>query len=186
MYKAYQFESDRLGFRLWNAEDGVPFARMNANNNVMQYFLNVLSKEKSDKFIGNIMNHFEEHGYGLWAVELKATHEFIGFIGFYTATFEADFTPCVEIGWRLDERCWNKGYATEGAMRCVEYGFNVLGLNEIYSFTSQSNEASINVMKKIGLKEQGSFLHPNIEADNQLRLHVLYKMDKKMYQTFSK
>ncbi|MBS4535120.1 GNAT family N-acetyltransferase [Clostridium sp. D2Q-14] len=186
MYKTtYQFESDRLGFRLWNAEDSMLFSRMNADNNVMQYFPNVLSKEESDKFIEKIMNHFEEHGYGLWAVELKVTNKFIGFIGFYTATFEADFTPCIEIGWRLDDRFWNKGYATEGAIKCLEYGFKVLGLNKIYSFTSQLNKPSINVMKKIGLKEQGSFFHPSIEADNPLRLHVLYEIDKKAYDKIS-
>lgn len=99
MYKKYEFESDRLGFRFWNDEDSVPFSRMNANNKVMQYFPSVLNKEQSDKFIERIMDHFKDCGYGLWAVDIKETHDFIGFIGFYTAKFESRFTPCVEIGW---------------------------------------------------------------------------------------
>ncbi|MBH1939743.1 GNAT family N-acetyltransferase [Mobilitalea sibirica] len=181
MNKKYEFESDRLGFRLWCDEDKVPFARMNADSKVMQYFPNIQNKEESDKFIERIMDHFKEHGYGLWAVEIKETQEFIGFIGFYTATFESEFTPCVEIGWRLDHRFWNKGYATEGAINCLDYGFSILGLNDIYSFTSRINRPSINVMKKIGLIEQSTFLHPNISKDSPLRPHVLYKIDKNTY-----
>lgn len=81
----------------------------------------------------------------------------------------------------LDEKFWNKGYATEGAIKCLDYGFNILGLNDVFSFTSKINEPSINVMKKIGLIEQDTFLHPNISEDNPLRPHVLYKIDKKTY-----
>ncbi len=181
MNKKYQFESERLGFRLWSDEDSMPFSRMNSNSQVMQYFPKALNKEESDKLIHRIMNHFNDYGYGLWAVDIKDTDEFIGFIGFSTATFESDFTPCVEIGWRLDNRYWNKGYATEGANKCLEYGFNHLGLSDIFSFTATMNKPSINVMKKIGLKEQGTFLHPNLDVDHPLRPHVLYKIDKKAY-----
>lgn len=181
MYKEYEFESDRLGFRLWKDDDSRIFSRMNADSKVMQYFPSILNEKESDQFIERIMEHFKEHGYGLWAVELKETHEFIGFIGFYTAKFESDFTPCVEIGWRLDHRFWNKGYATEGARKCLDYGFNKLGLNEIFSFTSAINKPSINVMKKIGLIEQGVFQHPNISEESPLKPHVLYKINRNIY-----
>lgn len=178
----YKFESERLGFRLWVDEDYEPFSKMNSDSNVMQYFPNSLTRVESDNLIKRIMRHFKEYGYGLWAVELKSTKEFIGFIGFNTATFETDFTPCLEIGWRLDRRFWNKGYATEGAIKCLEYGYSILDLDKIYSFTSEINKPSINVMKKIGLQYQGSFLHPNINENSQLRPHVLYMIDKKEYE----
>lgn len=181
MTNIYEFESERLGFRQWKEEDKLPFAIMNSNNEVMRYFPNTLSRQESDMFINRIVKHFEKQGYGLWAVEVKETQEFIGFIGFFNATFEADFTPCVEIGWRLDNRYWNRGYATEGAKVCLEYAFSKLKLSEIYSFTAQINEPSINVMKKIGLKEVGSFNHPRVEEDSPLRLHVLYKIDRSTY-----
>lgn len=186
MENKYQFETERLGFRQWKEEDKIPFAKMNANTKVMKYFPNILSREQSDEFVDKITNHFIEHGYGLWAVEIKITQEFIGFIGFYNATFESYFTPCVEIGWRLDYKYWNKGYATEGAKACLKYGFNIIGLNDIYSFTSQLNEPSINVMKKIGLIEQGAFNHPKVEKDNPLKSHVLYKIDKARYDKMYK
>lgn len=178
MYRKFDFESDRLGFRLWCDEDKKIFSRMNADSKVMQYFPNVLNEEESDLFIEKIMNHFKCKGYGLWAVEIKET---LQFIGFYTASFDADFTPCVEIGWRLDSEFWNKGYETEGASVCLDYGFRVLGLNAVFSFTSRVNKPSINVMKKIGLIEQGVFLHPNINAGSLLKSHVLYKIDKATY-----
>jgi ribosomal-protein-alanine N-acetyltransferase len=102
-------ETERLGLRLWQDTDVIPFAIMNQKDTVMKYFTNKLTSEQSASFIEKIKKHFDDKGYGLWAVELKVTHEFIGFIGFYTPEFKAYFTPCVEIGWRLDDQFWHKG-----------------------------------------------------------------------------
>lgn len=172
----YEIETPRLGFRQWREQDKPLFAKMNSSSVVMRYFPSTLTKEQSDEFCYKIVDHFKESGYGLWAVEIKQTQEFIGFIGFYNATFEAEFTPCVEIGWRLDDKYWNKGYATEGAKACLKYGFSTLGFKEIYSFTAAINKPSIHVMKKIGLKKQGEFDHPRVEKDSPLLRHVLYKI----------
>jgi ribosomal-protein-alanine N-acetyltransferase len=174
----YIFESKRLGFRNWKSSDKIQFAAMNSNPAVMKYFPKQLTATESDNFVERIKYHFVKHGYGLWAVELKLTREFIGFIGFQNATFEADFTPCVEIGWRLDEKYWNNGYATEGAMRCLEYGFNTLKLDNIYSFTAKINTPSKNVMKKIGMKKQREFNHPKVDQNSALLEHVLYKVSR--------
>lgn len=178
----YIFESSRLGFRMWKESDRELFAKMNANKEVMRYFPKTLDSKETDDFLNRVQEHFKENGYGLWAVELKDTKDFIGFIGLLTATFEADFTPCVEIGWRLDNKYWNKGYATEGAKACLEYGFNKLNLDTIYSFTAEINKPSENVMKKIGLKKIGEFEHPRVEDRSPLKPHVLYKIDKKEYE----
>ncbi len=177
----YIFESSRLGFRMWQESDRVLFAKMNVSTEVMRYFPKTLDSKETDDFLSRIQEHFKKNGYGLRAVELKDTKEFIGFIGFLNATFEADFTPCVEIGWRLDNKYWNKGYATEGAKACLEYGFSKLNLSSIYSFTAEINEPSQNVMKKIGLKKIGKFDHPKVEVGSPLKRHVLYKIDKKEY-----
>ena len=177
--KEYIFESDRLGFRMWEESDKEPFSKMNANGEVMKYFPKTLEPKESDKFVHRIEEHFNDNGYGLWVVEIKDSKEFIGTIGFLIASFEAEFTPCVEIGWRLDNKYWNKGYATEGAKACLEYGFNELNFNRVYSFTAVINKPSENVMKKIGLKKIGEFSHPRVEEDSFLKPHVLYKIDKK-------
>lgn len=164
---------------MWEESDKEPFAKMNANEEVMRYFPKALGPEESDQFVHRIQEHFKENGYGLWVVEIKDTKEFIGTIGFLIATFEAEFTPCVEIGWRLDNKYWNKGYATEGAKACLGYGFNELNFERVYSFTAVINEPSENVMNKIGLEKVGRFLHPRVEEGSSLKPHVLYKIDKK-------
>lgn len=98
----------------------------------------------------------------------------IGFIGFHIATFEADFTPCIEIGWRLKRDAWGKGYATEGARACLEFGFTNLNFKEVYSFIAKINKPSQNVMKKIGMHYVKDFNHPKIERNSNLCRHVLY------------
>ncbi|NLY44575.1 MAG: GNAT family N-acetyltransferase [Tissierella sp.] len=167
---------------MWNESDRALLAKMNANKEVMKYFPKTLDSKETDNFLNRVQSHFKENGFGLWAVEIKDTKEFIGFIGLLNATFEADFTPCTEIGWRLDNRYWNNGYTTEGAKACLEYGFDELNIDTIYSFTAEINKPSENVMKKIGLRRVGEFQHPNVEDSSPLKSHVLYRINKKEFR----
>ncbi len=172
----YTFESDRLGFRRWKEGDKAPFAHMNSKASVMKYFPNIPSPDQSAAMVDRIEGHFETHGYGLWAVELKETGDFIGFIGFQMASFDAPFTPCIEIGWRLDDVYWSRGYATEGAKACLIYAKGVLGLKDICSFTSVINTPSIAVMEKIGMHKDLVFDHPKLSQSDPLCPHVLYRI----------
>lgn len=172
-------ETSRLQLRDWKDTDIKPFSRLNADENVMRYFPKTLSTEETNVFYQSIIAEFKECGFGLYAVEVKETKEFIGFIGFHRATFEADFTRCVEIGWRLKKEAWGKGYATEGAAACLHYGFNELGLSDIYSFTADVNTPSKNVMRKIGMSFNKYFQHPKVEINSPLNKHVLYHVEKK-------
>jgi ribosomal-protein-alanine N-acetyltransferase len=110
--------TSRLLLREWREEDREPFARMNADPLVMRYFPDVLSRRESDEGVDRVEAHFAGHGFGLYATELQETGEFIGFIGLNTPGFEAHFTPCVEIGWRLAAPYWNRGLATKARARC--------------------------------------------------------------------
>jgi ribosomal-protein-alanine N-acetyltransferase len=92
-----------------------------------------------------------------------------------------DFSPCIEIGWRLHKKIWNKGYATEGAKACLKYGYENLNLQDVYSFTSKNNKRSEHVMEKIGMIKIGEFYHPKIDRNHPLCEHVLYKITKKEY-----
>ncbi|WP_281974957.1 GNAT family N-acetyltransferase [Halobacillus litoralis] len=172
------FESTRLIFRDWESGDLDSFRKMNADEHVMSYFPQTLSCDEADKFYDRIQQEFEHHGYGLFAVETKEKNEFIGFIGFHRATFEEDFTPCVEIGYRLKRPAWGKGYATEGARACLDYGFGKLGFDEVFSFTAKINHPSKAVMNKIGLHFVKEFNHPKIDLSSDLCRHVLYKIEK--------
>lgn len=167
-------ETARLRLRDWQASDLEPFGRLNADEETMAYFPKTLSAEETAAFQRSIQAEFDACGYGLYAAETKANDAFIGFIGFHRAKFEADFTPCVEIGWRLAKSAWGKGYATEGAEACLRYGWDVLGFVDVYSFTAEANAPSANVMRKIGMRFVGCFDHPKVEAESPLRKHVLY------------
>ncbi|QPC47633.1 GNAT family N-acetyltransferase [Mangrovibacillus cuniculi] len=171
-------ETPRLILRSWKESDLLPFQEMNADTEVMRYFPDTLSYEDTERFLANIKTEFNNFGYGLYAVELKATQEFIGFIGFHWATFEENFTPCVEIGWRLTQGAWGNGYATEGAKTCLQYGFQELDLSEVYSFTADINYPSKRVMQKIGMKYVRHFAHPKVDTDSPLQKHVLYRIGK--------
>lgn len=175
---AYVITSKRLSLRLWKEADFTPFSAMNSDQDVMKYFPSILSGEETQAMMTRIQNHFTAHGFGLFALEKRDTKEFIGYTGFMIPRFQSFFTPCIEIGWRIKKEEWNKGYATEAAIACLQYGFQTLDFNTIYSFTSVINYPSQRVMQKAGMKKEGEFNHPNIATDSPLRRHVLYKIEK--------
>jgi RimJ/RimL family protein N-acetyltransferase len=137
-----------------------------------------LSQDESDAAAARIEAHFDRHGFGLWGVEICGVSMFAGFIGLAAPRFEAKFTPCVEIGWRLAAEHWGRGYATEGARAALAFGFEVLGLEEIVSFTVSRNLRSRRVMEKLGMtsKAEDDFEHPMLPEGHPLRAHVLYRI----------
>ena len=139
-----------------------------------------LSREQSDAVATRIRKHFDRHGYGLWAVELPELAPFIGFVGLSIPSFEAHFTPCVEIGWRLACEHWGRGYASEAATAALDFGFGELGLAEIVSFTSTVNQRSMRVMERIGMTRapEDDFDHPSLAEGHPLRRHVLYRISR--------
>ena len=162
MHKAYIFTSDRLGFRNWSMEDLDEFAAMNSDPEVMEYFPNLLSRQESADFIERLQAHFEQYKYNYFATEILATGELIGFIGLAFQSYETDFTPAVDIGWRLKKSAWGNGFATEGAERCLEYVFIDLNLCKVISTCTEANKKSERLMVKIGLSKQGNFKHPQL------------------------
>lgn len=168
----------RLKLREWKEEDKEQFFKINSDSKVMEFMPKLLSKEESDNFIERIKLRFKEDGYSSFAVELIEDKTFIGFIGLSIPKFDAFFTPCVEIGWRLAYEYWGNGYATEGAQASLDYGFNDLGLSEIVSFTVPKNVRSRRVMERIGMTFVQEFDHPLLPAGHPLKRHILYKILK--------
>jgi RimJ/RimL family protein N-acetyltransferase len=171
-------QTQRLILRDWQSSDLEPFARINADSEVMKYFPAALSRKESDELVERIENHHQIHGFGLWAVEERLTGIFIGSIGLNVPSFHSHFTPTVEVGWRLARPFWGKGYATEGAEKAIAYGFSILGLSEIVSFTSKVNSRSIAVMKRLGMRHRAvdDFDHPRLSSGHPLQQHVLYRL----------
>jgi RimJ/RimL family protein N-acetyltransferase len=173
-------QTERLLLRRWRAEDRLPFAAMNADPRVMEHFPALMSREESDAAVARIEVHFQQHGFGSWAVEIPGVTPFAGFIGLCIPRFEAAFTPCVEIGWRLAAEFWGRGFATEGARVALAFGFESLDLKEIVSFTVPGNVRSRRVMEKIGMTHDahGDFDHPLLPPGHPLRRHVLYRINR--------
>ena len=170
-------ETERLILRSWRVTDRAVFAEINSNNKVMKYFPKPLSIEESNGFVDRINSEFEETGFGLYAVEIKETGEFIGYVGFHRFTFDVPFSPGWEIGWRISDKFWNKGYATEAAMACIKYARKKKLCNRLYFFTAVPNIASENVMKRIGMSFEGLFMHPALAEGHWLKEHKLYSLD---------
>lgn len=167
-------ETERLILRPWRDADREPFARMNADPRVMEFFPACLSRAESDALADRAEAHFQQHGFTFFAAELRANGQFIGFVGL---AFEPHFVKGVEIGWRLAAEYWNQGLATEGARAALRFGFNELHLDEIVAFTATSNVRSRRVMEKLGMtyNPADDFDHPRIAAGHPLQRHVLYR-----------
>jgi RimJ/RimL family protein N-acetyltransferase len=166
----------RLRLRRFCDADRAPFAAVNADPRVMEHFPGTLDRAQSDALVDRIEQHWRDHGFGLWAVEVPGQAACIGFVGLSRPAFEADFTPCVEVGWRIGAQHWGHGFATEAARAALTTGFDVLGLDEIVSFTVPANVRSIRVMEKLGMQRASSFEHPRLPPGHPLRPHVLYRL----------
>jgi RimJ/RimL family protein N-acetyltransferase len=179
-----EIHTPRLYLRRWRPTDRAPFATLNADPRVMEYFPKPLSCEESDAMVARIEANFEQRGFGLWAVEIPSVTPFAGFIGLSVPSFQAHFTPCVEIGWRLAAEHWGQGYATEGARAVLSFAFTTLGLEQVVSFTTAGNHPSRRVMERIGMSHDPAddFDHPSIPAGHPLRRHVLYRAQKMLLE----
>jgi RimJ/RimL family protein N-acetyltransferase len=173
-----QLSTERLLLRPWRGDDLEPFAALNADLSVMEFFPSVLSRYDSDALAERIAAHIDTHGWGLWAVEVPGVAAFAGYIGLSVPGFAAPFTPCVEIGWRLAREHWGQGYAIEGARAALAFGFAALELDEIVSFTVPANLRSRRVMERLGMTraEADDFDHPGLPVEHPLRRHVLYRI----------
>jgi RimJ/RimL family protein N-acetyltransferase len=175
----------RLCLRLWRDEDLPTFAALNADPCVMEHFPGTLSRAESDAMVARNRDHFTAHEFGLWAVEVPGRATFIGFVGLAVPRFEAHFTPCVEIGWRLAAEHWGKGYATEAASAALDHAFGPLGLAEVVSFTAPANRRSRHVMERLGMPRSPAddFEHPSLPKGHRLRRHVLYRLSRAAWPT---
>jgi ribosomal-protein-alanine N-acetyltransferase len=167
----------RLRLREWRDEDLPPFAAMNADPDVMRYFPETLERAESDAMVMRIRAHFATFGFGPWAVEIPGVTEFAGFVGLMVPAFDAHFTPCIEIGWRLAPGVWGQGYATEAARTVLEDAFEVLAQDEVVSLTVPTNLRSRAVMERIGMTRSpgDDFDHPRLPSGHVLQRHVLYR-----------
>lgn len=170
--------TERLRLRPWRESDLAPFAAMNADPRVMDNLLRPLTRAESDAMAGRANEWIAQRGWSLWAVEVVAEERFIGFAGLAVPAWQAHFTPCVEVGWRLAREAWGHGYATEAARAAIGHGLGAARLAQIVSFTALVNTRSIAVMERLGMRRDGEFDHPLVAEGHRLRRHVLYRIGR--------
>ena len=170
----------RLLLRGWREDDREAFADMNADPRVVEHLVGPVSRADSDAMVDRVEACWRDRGYGLWAVERHEDGCFLGYVGLWPATFDAPFTPAVEVGWRLAAEHWGHGFATEGGLAALAYGFEAVGLHEIVSFTAAGNVRSWRVMQRLGMRrdQAGDFEHPAVPVGHPARPHVLYRLGR--------
>ncbi len=178
MKKEYIFKSERLGFRNWKKSDLTEFAKMNSDLSVMEHFPKPLTKSETAELIDRLKNYYNKNTYTYFATEIITSGEFIGFIGLAFQEYKTDFTPAVDIGWRLKQSAWGKGYATEGAKKCLDFAFNKLNIDRVISICTELNSKSENVMKKIGMKKIQEFRHPKLKEYPKYEKCICYQISK--------
>ena len=178
-----EIRTARLLLRGWRDDDRAAFAAINADAAVMEHFPATLGRAASDRLVDAVVDGWAANGFGLWAVERVDDRRFLGFTGLSRPSFEAHFTPAVEVGWRLARDAWGQGYATEAARAALAIGFETAGLDEIVSFTVPANERSRRVMERIGMTRDPAddFDHPRLPEGHRLRRHVLYRLSRERW-----
>jgi len=180
--KEYIFKSKRLGFRNWKETDLTEFAKINADLEVMEHFPKPLTEKETAAFIDRLKNHYTKYGFNYFATEILDSGELIGFIGLAFQEYKSDFTPAVDLGWRLKKSAWGKGFAAEGAKKCLEYAFEELNLEKVISTCTEKNSRSENVMKKIGMVKIGEFKHPKLKEYPEYERCICYEITKNVWQ----
>ena len=182
----YLIKTERLGLRNWKESDIDPMTKyLNQDPVVMEFFPYLKTKPETAKFVERMQVHCTEHGFCYFAVDRLDQDEFIGFIGLMHQTYESDYTPCVDIGWRLKTAAWGQGFATEGAKACLDFAFKKANLEEIYSIASVGNVNSENVMKKIGMQKVKEMDFVKLLNFPELKRCVLYKQTKDKHESLS-
>ena len=177
-----KIKTKRLLLRQWREEDKSIFASINSDPEVMEYYPKVLNTTESNEMAHKLETLISQKGWGFWAVEKIKNKQFIGFVGLHEPTYDLPVTPCVEIGWRIGKKHWGHGYATEAATAALDFAFNSLDLEQVYSFTSVTNKRSWSVMKRLGMVNTNqNFNHPLITEDSPLKEHYLYRITRSQW-----
>ncbi len=182
MGSVIELETARLLLRQWRESDREPFAAMNADPAVMEFFASLQSRASSDASIDTWQAQLISQGWSNWAAELVESGQFIGFVGLSVPRRVLPFSPCVEIGWRLARAFWGKGLATEAARGVLRVAFGRLCLPDVVSFTAVGNQRSRAVMERIGMRNANQdFEHPGVPEGHPLRLHALYRVSRSQW-----
>lgn len=179
MFLMIKLETEHLILRQWKEEDLLPYSKLTSNKEVMKFFPKNLSIEESNAAARKFMGLIEKRKWGFWAVEEKSSSQFLGYAGLHVPSTQFPFSPCVEIGWRMEDKYWANGYVEEVGEEILKDAFNRIGLEDIVYFSSIHNKKAENILRKLGMKkEMILFNHPFVKVEHELSEHYLYRVKK--------
>ncbi|MFF7469186.1 GNAT family N-acetyltransferase [Streptomyces sp. NPDC008092] len=168
-----EIRTPRLLLRRWDDDDLVPMADINADPQVMRWIDDgsVRDLEHTAEAIERWEEEWDEEGFGLFAVELLASGELAGFTGLSVPEFLPEVLPAVAISWRLGAQFWGQGYASEAAHATLEFALQDRGLDRVISISRLGDDASENVIRKLGMVPERETVHPALGFP--LRVHAI-------------
>ncbi len=180
-----EIRTPRTLLRAWKESDREAWAAMNADDEVRKYFPKVLTREESDAEFERINSGVKQRGWGMWALEIPGAHPFSGFVGLNPPAYDAVWQPAVEIGWRLAQDTWHKGYATEAAQAAMQFAFEHLQLPQVLALSVTTNTPSHMVMDRLGMTRWHGmeFDHPRVPIDWPLKNHIVHRIDRDTWNT---
>ncbi|WP_422083279.1 GNAT family N-acetyltransferase [Ulvibacterium sp.] len=172
----YLIETKRLGLRKLTQEDVAPLYEILSDAEVMQYYLAPYTLDGVKDWIGRSMDSYQKNGFGLWAVILKESNDFIGQCGISLQNIDGAYVP--EIGYHVHKLYWNQGYATEAAEASLAYGFQNFGFESIFIHTYVKNSPAQRIAEKIGMKKTKEY-DKHFSTHNLIWRLVVYEIIKK-------
>jgi len=173
-----ELETENLLLRQWREEDLEPYAKLTSSKEVMQYFPKTLTVEQSNMAARKFQKLLEKNSWGFWAVEEKASGQFIGYAGLHAPKTQFPFSPCIEIAWRMEKKYWENGYVLEAGEKIIAAAFEIFGLEELVYFSALKNLKGEEVAKALNMKRESTFHHPFVEREDALSEHYLYRIKK--------
>ena len=157
-------ETERLRLRPWRLEDVDVLLELHSDVETMRYMADGRCPNRAEcvERVEQSESHRRKHGFGLWAADLRATGELVGWVGLTTPEWLPEVMPAVEVGYLFGRSYWGCGLATEAARRSLEYGFQELELRSIIGIHQTANVASARVLTKLGMREHREMVHPGI------------------------
>lgn len=148
-------ETEQLFLRKLTMDDLQVLHSILSDEEVMEYYPKAFDMNKTKSWLEWNIDNYRKYGFGLWAVILKENNQFIGDCGITMQNIHNNLVP--EIGFHINKRFWNKGYATQAAKACLQYAFDVLQLDEVYCYQKYTNIPSRRIAEKMGMKLQEEY-----------------------------
>jgi RimJ/RimL family protein N-acetyltransferase len=174
----FRHETDRLILRDWREEDWPLFWEGTNTPGVMRWLGGVCDGAKRDAAQQRLLSYEREHGHTFWCVERRGDGAILGFCGLKRSNQAGGPLGMMEVGWRLREDAWGRGYAKEAATASLDLAFDRFDAEEVIAMTVQRNTASWGLMQRLGMRRRDDLDFDNAEFDKEDPVITVYSIDR--------